>query len=253
MDGSHRCHSGCASHHDATQTAHRRFCVHRTSWPIAQHVCTSPCGTVRQICRNRPPNCELWFRTGCDLGPSAIDRHRDRVARPLNSCAARGLAATQYSRADQNPHGVLCRLPVAARRDIVPYRGCARAGLRRRNAIRRDDDKESSMGISRCSTIGARAICAAIALFLQLPSANACVDDNECKGDRICVNGHCRNPDADDSGSSVPARPARPPQRSGTATMCVTNFGWCAMTQAIPVGWSCYCATVAGPIAGIAQ
>jgi hypothetical protein len=95
---------------------------------------------------------------------------------------------------------------------------------------------------------------------LAYQSAEAgCSFDTECKGDRICENGSCVNPDdyIDDdrspnsTNSTNPREYSVPQQR--IATFCHTPYGPCQMQVAIPVGSSCYCQSYAGPLWGVAQ
>lgn len=53
------------------------------------------------------------------------------------------------------------------------------------------------------------------------------------------------------SSSQLPSYQA--PQFNSPASICATNFGPCPMRVPVPVGASCYCATPAGQIWGIAQ
>jgi len=67
------------------------------------------------------------------------------------------------------------------------------------------------------------------------------------------VKAECRGSESGRSGDSGSSGYRPPPPNRAEATFCATNYGSCPMVITVPMGSSCYCASPAGPIWGIAR
>lgn len=110
---------------------------------------------------------------------------------------------------------------------------------------------------------------AALLLVMGAPPAGSadCTKDTDCKGDRVCEDGTCVNPDssdeprtrgssgrrrrsADDDDPPGPGRAGFPPP---LARFCYAALGPCPLVMPLPAGSFCQCFGPAGAFPGRAQ